>query len=105
MNFIFLILSLIFAPLLLVAQEVAPDVSFLEKLNSLIPTSANPMVIMAVVFVLELVMRAWPTAKPKSFLILISSSLKLIASIAIKLSDLADKFIQNIKPDPNEPPR
>jgi hypothetical protein len=81
----------------------AQDVPVLNQIDSLIPTSFSPMIIMAVAFVLELVMRAWPTAKPKSFLIMISSALKSLSNITLKLSDLADKLVQNIKPDPEQP--
>ena len=97
----FLTTIIFLAPLSLFAQ----DVPVLNQIDNLMPTSLSPMIIMAIVFVLELVMRAWPTAKPKSFLILISSSLRFISSITLKLSDLADKVIQNIKPDPTDAPK
>ena len=79
----------------------AQDVPVLNQIDSLIPASLSPIILVGLAFLAEAVMRVWPTAKPRSFLIMIASALKSISNIAMKLSDMADKIVQNLKPDPS----
>lgn len=51
-------------------------------------------------FVLEVVLRVWPTAKPKSLLLTFSAICKALSLGLEKLSSLADKIAQNVKDAP-----
>jgi hypothetical protein len=50
--------------------------------------------------ILEIVLRVWPTAKPKSLLLAFSAICKALALGLEKVSSLADKIAQNVKDAP-----
>lgn len=96
--------TLIFSsPLIVLAQEVVTasgDSKVLTTLNSInenMPTSVPVVAMFGIGLAVELIMRAWPTKKPKSFLIMISAVLKGVGEVCAKASGLVDQVVQNIK--------
>ena len=86
------------------AQTVAPEVgagaiNALTQLNDKMPAAIPGTVLSILVFVIEMVMRLYPTAKPKSLFIVAASGLALVGSLFIKISKLLDSVAQNLKPD------
>lgn len=76
---------------------------FLGKLIALIPGPSGALLVV-LMFMSELVMRLWPTAKPKSWLLFVSDVLHKVSALIVKLGELLSKlstlldgFIQNIK--------
>lgn len=55
------------------------------------------MAIVGLGFVIELVVRLVPTAKPQSVLIWVSSALKSVVKLLEAVSAYADKLVQNVK--------
>lgn len=92
-------------PLIVFAQVTATNdntlVTGIATLNQNIPTAVPVVAMFGIGLVCELVMRIWPTKKPKSFLIMISSVLTGIGTVCTKLSALVDQVVQNVK-DPVE---
>jgi hypothetical protein len=104
MKLSFLALAL-FSPVLAFAQDAAPvavaatpaALNALQTMNSHLPGSLTGWILGVVVFLVEMLMRFIPSAKPRSILILVSTGLKVLASIFEKLSGLADQIVQNLK--------
>ena len=90
-------------PLVVLAQVTASGdstlVSTVSKINEGMPTSVPVIAMFGIGLLAELIMRVWPTKKPKSFLIMISAVLKGVGSICQKASDLVDQVVQNLKDD------
>lgn len=84
------------------AQVVAsptpiPALSFFDKILAFLPDSVPAWALVVTAFIIEGVMRIWPTAKPKSLLLIVSSILNVLAQIFTKLSKLCDSVLQNTK--------
>jgi hypothetical protein len=62
-----------------------------------IPADLPAWIMWVLPFILEFILRAWPTVKPKSLLLAVAVGLKAVAVGAEKLSVLADKIGQNLK--------
>lgn len=69
----------------------------LKAVDSKIPDSIPPVAVGVLVFLIEAGARLYPSAKPKSLLLLVSSVFGLIGSIFSKVSGLLDGLVQNIK--------
>ena len=86
------------------ASTVTPEpkaLSVVKKIDKAIPADLAVWIIAALAFLAELLMRVFPTVKPKSLLLLVSAIFVSIGSIFSKLSGLLDKIAQNIK-EPKE---
>lgn len=73
-----------------------------NAVNSL-PTAIPAWILAVIGFLVELLLRFYPTLKPKSLLIYASSFLSLISSGFLKLSGILDQVAQNVN-DPGTPP-
>ena len=82
----------------------APSVSavsgVLQKVSEAIPSSIPAGVLAILLFLLEIVVRAIPSAQPQSLLLVASGALKLVGDIVGKLSGLFDQLLQNIPKAP-----
>ena len=80
------------------AQSPTPAVAgAIDHLASFIPSGASMLIVAIVGFLGEMILRLWPTAKPQSIAIWISSVLKSLAGLFEKLSKFLDGFVQNLK--------
>ncbi len=81
-------------------------VAVLKEVDSKIPDSIPPWLVgVASFFIGDVGLRLFPTAKPKSLILLIAAIFGLLGSIFSKLSGLADNLVQNVKdPAPPVPP-
>lgn len=71
-----------------------------DKVNAVaaqIPTELPVWALVAAGLLAEAVMRLWPTAKPKSFLLMGAKLLKSVSDLLEKASGLVDKVAQNVK--------
>lgn len=69
----------------------------LKAVDQKIPDAIPPVAIGVLVFLIEAGARLYPSAKPKSLLLLVASIFGLIGSIFSKISGLLDGIVQNIK--------
>jgi hypothetical protein len=83
------------------AQQATPAVvEAVQKVGNAIPESLPAWALMGLVLIGELVMRLFPTAKPKSFLLAGSWLFSAVANVFTKASKLLDEVVQNLKDDP-----
>jgi hypothetical protein len=72
-------------------------VAVLKDVESKIPVSIPAWILGSIAAVAEVGARLYPTAKPKSLLLLIALGFNLIGSIFSKASGLLDSVAQNVK--------
>jgi hypothetical protein len=72
-------------------------VAALKDVDSKIPVSIPAWILGSVAAVAEVGLRLYPSAKPKSLLLLIALGFSLIGSIFSKASGLLDSIAQNVK--------
>ena len=82
-----------------VAAPAEPKaVSTIENLVSKIPASLPIWVLSVLAFLVELIMRFWPTIQPRSLFILAGKIFGLVGEGFVKISKLLDSVVQNLKP-------
>lgn len=88
------------------AQEVQPQsaldnviksVDVLKKAEQSLPVSLPTAALTILGVLSEIGMRVWPTAKPKSWFLVLSSVFGILGSIFSKVSGLLDNVAQNVK--------
>lgn len=98
--------TLILFPLFSFAQTVTSgDITAVTTLNDLadkVPASAPAFVTVGLVILCDLIMRVWPTKKPKSVLLLIASVFRAFADLVNKISNFLDTAVQNLKDKPDQ---
>lgn len=106
-----IILSLLFATEVLLAASTTSTtlavitastmtssvVDTLKEVEGKIPVSLPLAATILIALLSEVALRIFPTKKPKSLLLLVSSVLGVIGSISTKISNLLDQVVQNIK--------
>ncbi len=85
-----------------VAQTVTPEVgagaiNALTQLNDKVPAAIPGAVLTCIIFAIEMCMRLFPTVKPRSLFIMVGKVFSLIGSLFLKLSNLLDMVVQNLK--------
>ena len=70
----------------------------LAKADSAIPLQLSAGILGGLIFAIELIMRFFPTAEPRSLFLLASKVFGLVGSIFTKISGLFDQVVQNLKP-------
>lgn len=75
-------------------------VAALKDADSKVPVSIPAWILGSIAAVAEVGLRLYPTAKPKSLLLLIAMGFSLVGSIFGKLSGLVDSVAQNVKESP-----
>lgn len=85
------------APSVNVPEVQSEPVAILKAIDQKIPSSIPASVLGLLIFLIEVLMRFVPTAKPRSLFILLSEGLKIIADMALKVSELLDTVLQKIK--------
>lgn len=93
-----LILMLVYAVALGQSASPAPVVAlpFVDQVTKWL-TEHMAMAIVGLGFVIELIVRAVPTAKPQSLLLWLSSALASVVKFLQALSAYVDKLLQNTK--------
>ena len=71
----------------------------INKVNDSMPAAIPATILTIIVFLIEMCMRFFPTLKPRSLLIMVSSVLLSLSKLLLKLSGLADNIVQNLKPE------
>lgn len=79
------------------ASGVPVVVGKVQSFADMIPSEIPLWLVTVIGFVSELLMRFIPTAKPRSWLVLISALFNAIGSVFGKASAFLDKFAQNLK--------
>lgn len=69
----------------------------LKAVDDKVPAAIPPWILGSLVFVIEAGARLYPSAKPKSLLLLVAAAFGLLGSIFGKLSSLLDGVVQNVK--------
>ena len=77
----------------------AGAVQVLTTVSDKIPTAIPGVILTVLVFLIDAVMRFYPTAKPRSLFLVASGLFKIVGTIFEKISTLLDSVVQNIKPD------
>lgn len=77
----------------------------LKKIDDAIPGDIAVWLLTALALLAELLMRMFPTLKPKSLLLLVAKIFTSVGSIFTKISSLLDKIAQNIKEPKKEEPK
>jgi hypothetical protein len=84
-----------------VAQPLAPVVQVAQSVDTKMPMSIPGWLLGTLSFLItEVLARAIPTAKPRSWLIAIAAIFAALGSILTKGSALLDSLLQNIKEEP-----
>lgn len=99
--------ALVLFPVMSFAQSAVTStdtsaVGALTKYTEMIPASAPAFVTVGAVIVCDLIMRFWPTQKPKSVLLLIASVFHSFAALVSKMSTYLDSAVQNLKDKPDQ---
>lgn len=104
MNRLFIAVLFIF-PVTVFAQVAASPtptpavIDTLTQIDNAVPGSLPVWLGMILGFVIDLIVRRWPTKNPTSLLLLISAALKLVINILSKLDKLVNDIVgQNVKP-------
>jgi hypothetical protein len=79
------------------AVEPSAGAGFLDKIVEFLPSELPAWAGVLIAFIFELLLRIWPTAKPKSLLLVVLNILKAIEKIFEKLVLLLDGILQNVK--------
>lgn len=80
------------------APAPSPSLSMVSNLVAKIPSALPSWVIAVIAFLVELGLRFYPTAQPKSLLLYAASMLGLLGAGLSKLSGILDNVVQNIAP-------
>ena len=101
MRNLFLIIFTLFISVLTMAQVASPVPSpaalpAVDALSNWL-SSHIAMAVVGLGFLIELIVRAIPTAKPQSILLWVSSALNSVVKLLQTLSAYADKLLQNSK--------
>lgn len=91
-----------FAQSAVTSSDTSVAVDTLTKYTEMIPASAPAFVTVGLVVVCDLIMRVWPTYKPKSVLLLIASVFHSFAALVSKISGYLDSAVQNLKDKPDQ---
>lgn len=94
-TFLMFVCATVFADTAVVSSAVT---NALAKASAAIPEDVPGWVVVLVGYLSsDLLVRAVPTAKPKSLFLVVSLSLTLLAGIFTKASLFLDKLVQNVK--------
>ena len=83
--------------LAVVTTTLAPAAAAVVAQTSKIPSSIPAWVLGVLVFFVEMIMRVWPTVKPRSLFILVGQLFGALGDGFKKISALFDIVVQNLK--------
>jgi hypothetical protein len=73
------------------------SVAVIQSIVDKIPESMPGYLLAMFVFLIEMMMRLWPTIKPRSLLILVGNLVGLLGTGFIRISKLLDMLVQNLR--------